>query len=66
MLWHRQVLVQMKITSKLWRIWKYAIGSFSDEQTAEYDDVVAIARTFIVLLNIVCACFIMANIIKNW
>ena len=66
MLWHRQVLVQMKTISKLWKIWKYAIGSFSDEQTAEYDDVVAIARTFIVLLNIVCACFIMANIIKNW
>ena len=27
--------------NKLWRIWKYAIGSFSDEQTKEFDDVVA-------------------------
>jgi len=59
-------LVQMKIISKMWKVWKYAIGSFSDEQTAEYDDAVAVARTFIVLLNVVCACFIMANIIKNW
>jgi len=56
----------MKIISKMWKVWKYAIGSFSDEQTAEYDDAVAVARTFIVLLNVVCACFIMANIIKNW
>ena len=52
--------------NKLWRIWKYAIGSFSDEQTKEFDDVVAIARTFIVGINVLCAIMIMANIIKNW
>ena len=51
---------------KLWTIWKYAIGSFSDEQTAEYDDVVAIARTFIVGINVICAFFIIANIIVGW
>ena len=33
---------------KFWRVWKFAIGSFSDEQTKEYDNVVAITRTFIV------------------
>tara|TARA_B100001248_G_C27197425_1_gene369626 strand:+ start:45 stop:212 length:168 start_codon:yes stop_codon:yes gene_type:complete len=51
---------------KLWTIWKFAIGSFSDEQTAEYDNVVAIARTFIVGINVLCAFFIMANIIIGW
>ncbi len=51
---------------RLWTIWKYAIGSFSDEQTAEYDDVVAIARTFIVGINVICAFFIIANIIIGW
>ena len=51
---------------KLWTIWKYAIGSFSDEQTEEYDNSVAIARTFIILVNLICAFFIMANIIHNW
>ena len=51
---------------KLWTIWKYAIGSFSDEQTAEYDDVVAIARTILVVLNVVCALLIIANIIVGW
>tara|TARA_Y100000052_G_C2920571_1_gene67998 strand:- start:48 stop:212 length:165 start_codon:yes stop_codon:yes gene_type:complete len=52
--------------NKLWIIWKYAIGSFSDEKTADYDNHVAVIRTFVVLVNVVCAFFIMANIIKNW
>ena len=52
--------------NKLWTIWKYAIGSFSDDKTVEYDDAVAIIRTFVVCINVVCAFFIMANIIHNW
>jgi|TARA_A100001011_G_scaffold63968_1_gene64489 hypothetical protein len=51
---------------KAWNTWKYAVGSFSDEQTEEYDDVVALVRTFIVGVNVICAFFIMANIIKGW
>ena len=51
---------------KFWRVWKFAIGSFSDEQTKEYDNVVAITRTFIVCINVVCAFFIMVNIVHNW
>ncbi len=51
---------------KLWTIWKYAIGSFSDEQTEEYDNAVALARTFIVGINVICAVLIMVNIIRNW
>lgn len=52
--------------NEIWRIWKYAIGSFSDEQTEKYDDIVAIVRTFIVSVNVICALFIMINIIRNW
>ena len=52
--------------AKVWTIWKYAIGSFSDEKTAEYDDIVAILRTLIVIINVVCAFFIMTNIVHNW
>ncbi len=52
--------------SKIWLIWKYSIGSFSDEKTANYDNAVCIVRTFVVLVNVVCAFFIMANIVKNW
>ena len=51
---------------KLWTIWKFAVGSFSDDQTEEYDNVVAVARTFIVGVNLICAVFIMANNIHNW
>ena len=52
--------------SKIWTIWKYTIGSFSDEKTADYDDYVAIVRTLIVLVNFVTCFFIMANTIHNW
>jgi len=55
-----------KRLSKIWRIWKYSIGSFSDEQTAEYDNLVAIVRTIIVSVNVTCAMLIMINILRNW
>ena len=42
---------------KVWTVWKYTIGSFSDEKTAEYDNIVAILRTMIVAINVVCAFF---------
>jgi len=51
---------------KFWTVWKYAIGSFSDEKTAEYDNYVAVIRTIVLLVNIICAFFIMANIIVGW
>ena len=51
---------------KVWTIWKYTIGSFSDEKTAKYDNIVAILRTFIVVINVACAILIMANIVHNW
>ena len=53
------------VLSKLWLIWKYAIGSFSDEKTKDYDNYVAVIRTIVVLINVVCAFFIMGNIIPD-
>ena len=52
--------------NKAWTIWKYAIGSFSDEKTAEYDNIVAIIRTVVVFINFVTCFFIMGNVIHNW
>ncbi len=49
-----------------WEVWKMALGSFSDEQTAGHDDKIAVIRTIILTINIVCAMFIIANIIKSW
>ena len=51
---------------KIWTIWKYATGSFSDDKTADYDNYVAVIRTLVVLVNVVCAFFIMTNIVHNW
>ncbi len=55
-----------KYMARVWLIWKYSVGSFSDEKTAEYDDIVAVVRTMIVLVNFITCFFIMANVVKNW
>jgi hypothetical protein len=54
------------ICMKIWTIWKHALGSFSDEQTAGQDDVICIVRTLILAVNLICAFMIMANVIHNW
>ena len=51
---------------KIWTIWKYAQVPFSDDKTADYDNYVAVIRTIVVLINVVCAFFIMTNIVHNW
>ena len=38
--------------SKLLKIWQYALGSFSDEKTKDYDKQVLVIRTFWVILHI--------------
>ncbi len=52
--------------SKIWTIWKYALGGFSDDKTEPYDDYVALLRTVIVGVNFLTCFFIMANVIHNW
>ena len=51
---------------KIWTVWKFAIGSFSDERTKEHDNPVAILRTIIVAINVLTCLIIIANIIHNW
>ena len=50
----------------MWKVWKYSLGSFSDEETKNYDNHIAVVRTCIVLVNFVTCFFLMANIVKNW
>lgn len=52
--------------NKIWTIWKYALGGFSDDKTEPYDDYVALLRTIIVGINFITCFFIMANVIHNW
>lgn len=51
---------------KIKLIWKYALGGFSDEKTAPYDDYVMLLRTVIVGVNFLTCFFIMANTIRHW
>ena len=51
---------------KLWRIWKYSLGSFSDERTKRYDDHVAGIRTLIFVSYMVTNLFIISGVIRHW
>ena len=52
--------------NKLWEIWKYALGSFSDEKTKRYDDLIVIIRSIIFLSYLVTNCFIISGVIRHW
>jgi hypothetical protein len=52
--------------SKLWKVWKYSLGSFNDEDTAPVENQITIVRTIILLINLACAMLIMTNILKGW
>ena len=51
---------------RMWRIWKYALGSFSDEKTRRYDNYVVLVRTFIFISYLTTNCFIVAGVIRHW
>lgn len=47
---------------KIFNVWLYALGSFSDDKTKEYDKQVLIVRSLWVLLHIVtCFMIILGN-----
>ena len=52
--------------NEVWKIWKYALGSFSDEKTRRYDNHVVLVRTFIFISYFITNCFITAGVIRHW
>ena len=50
----------------MWQIWKYALGSFSDDKTAPFDNYVAIIRTVIFISYMVTNIFIVSGVIRHW
>ena len=52
--------------NKLWQIWKYAIGSFSDDKTEPYDNYVAGIRTIIFVSYMVTNAFIVSGVLRHW
>ena len=51
---------------KLWKIWKYTLGSFSDDKTAPYDNYVALIRTSIFVSYMVTNAFIVSGVLRHW
>ena len=50
----------------IWRVWKYALGSFEDNKTAKYDNAVCIIRSIILLTYLATNTFIVAGVIRHW
>ena len=48
------------------RIWKYSLGSFSDDKTEPYDNYVAAIRTLIFVSYMVTNAFIVSGVIRHW
>ena len=48
------------------RIWKYSLGSFSDDKTEPYDNYIAAIRTILFVSYLVTNCFIVAGGIRHW
>ncbi len=51
---------------KLWKIWKYTLGSFSDDKTNEYDNYIALLRTVIFISYLITNCFIIIGVIRHY
>jgi len=51
---------------KILRIWKYSLGSFSDDKTAPYDNYVAAIRTLIFVSYMITNAFIVSGVIRHW
>jgi len=51
---------------KVWQIWKYSLGSFSDDKTKPYDNYVAIIRSIIFVSLITTNMVIVSGVIRHW
>ena len=49
-----------------WTIWKYALGSFNDEKTERYDDIICLIRSVILLTYVVTNVVICAGVVRHW
>ena len=56
----------MKVLNDAVRVWKYALGSFSDEKTKEVDNAVVLVRSLIFLTYLITNCFIISGVIRHW
>ena len=51
---------------RLLTIWKYSLGSFSDDKTSPYDNYIASIRTLIFVSYMVTNAFIISGVVRHW
>jgi hypothetical protein len=51
---------------KALRVWKYSLGSYSDDKTKPYDTYIAIVRSLLFLSYLITNCFIIGGVIRHW
>ena len=51
---------------ELWKIWKYSLGSFNDNKTKRYDNIICTIRTIIFTQLLITNCFIIAGNVRHW
>ena len=53
---------------RLYKVVKHALGSFDEEDgyNRRNENAIALVRSVFVLTNLICAIFIMINIVKGW
>jgi hypothetical protein len=61
-----ELWVSMRLLNKALTIWKYALGSFSDDRTKEYDNYVVVVRSVIFFSYLITNCFIISGVIRHW
>ena len=51
-----------------WRVWKHSLGAFDEEDgyNASDENAIAVIRSLIVGINLMCGVLIMVNIIRDW
>ena len=56
----------MESIKKLWRVWSYTLGSFNDDTTHKYDDIICLLRTGILLSYLITNSVICAGVVRHW
>ena len=51
---------------KVWQIWKYSLGSFSDDKTKPYDNYVAVIRSIIFVSLLTTNMVIVSGVVRHW
>ena len=52
--------------TEFWKIWKYSLGSFQDETTKDYDNIICVIRSMIFLQLVITNSFIIAGNVRHW